>query len=56
MLLLILDQENLDIICLRETWIADGAAPPNLEGFTLIESRRTGSTRGGIAIYIRKPL
>jgi Exonuclease III len=51
-----LEQENIDILCLQETWIADGAAPPNLEGFTLIESRRSDSTRGGLAIYIRKPL
>ena len=29
---------------------------PDLEGFTLVESRRNGSTRGGLAIYVRKPL
>ena len=55
-MLLILEQENLDVFCLQETWIADGAAPPNLEGFTLVESRRAGSTRGGLALYVRKPL
>ena len=55
-LLLILEQEDIDVFCLQETWIADGAAPPNLEGFTLVESRRAQSTRGGLAIYIRKPL
>ena len=43
-------------MCLQETWIAEGAAPPNLEGFTLIESRCVGCKRGGIATYIRKPL
>jgi hypothetical protein len=43
-------------LCLQETWIADGAAPPQLEGYTLLESRRPNSTRGGLAIYIRKPL
>ena len=37
-------------------WIAEGAAPPDLDRFQLIESRRSGSTRGGIATYIRKPI
>ena len=55
-LLLILEQEDIDVFCLQETWIADGAAPPTLEGFTLVESRRAESTRGGLAIYVRKPL
>jgi exonuclease III len=55
-LLLILEQEDIDVFCLQETWIAEGAAPPTLDGFTLVESRRAGSTRGGLAIYVRKPL
>ena len=55
-LLLILEQEDIDVLCLQETWIADGATPPTLDGFTLVESRRTGSIRGGLAIYVRKPL
>jgi hypothetical protein len=36
--------------------MAEGAAPPDLDGFRLIESRRSEGTRGGIATYIRKPL
>ena len=44
------------MLCLQETWIAEGAAPLTLEGFTLIESRGAGSKRGGVATYIRKPL
>jgi exonuclease III len=55
-LMLILEAEDIDILCLQETWIAEGTAPPNLEGFNLIESRRTGCSRGGLAIYVRKPL
>ena len=55
-LLLILESEDIDIICIQETWIAEGTSPPTLEGFTLIESRRPGCTRGGLAIYVRKPL
>jgi exonuclease III len=43
-------------LCLQETWIAEGAALLALEGFTVIESRRAGSTRGGVAIFIRKLL
>jgi hypothetical protein len=39
-LMLILEAEDIDILCLQETWIAEGTAPPNLEGFNLIESRR----------------
>ena len=51
-----MEQQNVDILCLQETWLADGAAPPILAGFTLVEQRRPESTRGGIATYIRKPL
>ena len=38
-LLLLLEQEPVDILCLQETWIAEGTAPPILEGFTLVEQR-----------------
>jgi exonuclease III len=46
----------VDILCLQETWIAEGAATPKIEGFTVVEQRRTESTRGGLATYVRKPL
>jgi hypothetical protein len=36
--------------------MAEGARAPDMDGFTLIESRRQGSTRGGLATYVRKPL
>jgi Exonuclease III len=55
-LLLILEHEDIDVLCLQETWIADGAAPPILDGFSLVESRRVECSRGGLAIYVRKPL
>jgi exonuclease III len=55
-LILILESEDIDILCLQETWIAEGTAPLTLPGFTVIESRRSGCTRGGLAIYVRKPL
>jgi exonuclease III len=55
-LMLILEAEDIDILCLQETWIAEGTAQPKLEGFNLIESRRNGCSRGGLALYVRKPL
>lgn len=55
-LLLLLEQEHVDILCLQETWISEGTAAPVLEGFALVEQRRPDSTRGGIATFVRKPL
>ena len=55
-LMLILEAEDIDILCLQETWVATGAAAPILEGFYLVEQRRPNGTRGGLATYIRKPL
>ena len=55
-LLLILEQENIDILCLQETWISEDTAAPILDGFKLIEQRRPNSTRGGLATYVRTPL
>ena len=55
-LLLILTCEDIDIFCIQETWIAEGAPTPHIDGFYLIESRRPGNTRGGLITYIRKPL
>ena len=46
----------MDVLCLQETWIAEGAPAPIIEGFTVIEQRREESTRGGLATYVRKPL
>jgi exonuclease III len=36
-LLLILEQEDIDILCVQETWIAEGALAPTLDGFELVE-------------------
>ena len=55
-LLLIMDQEDFDILCLQETWIAENAAPPQLKGYKLWEQRRPESARGGLAIYVRNSL
>jgi exonuclease III len=55
-LLAILEQDEFDILCLQETWVAEHTAPPLLKGYTLLEQRRPTGTRGGIATYIRQAL
>ena len=55
-LLLVLEQEDIDILCVQETWIADDALAPTLDGYALVEKRRPASTRGGLATYIKKPI
>jgi exonuclease III len=55
-LLLILACKDIDIFCIQETWIAEGAHAPCIEGFQLVESRRPGNSRGGLATYVRKHL
>jgi exonuclease III len=55
-ILLLLEQENINILCLQETWISEGTAAPILEGFTLVKQCRPEGTRGGIVTYVRKPL
>jgi hypothetical protein len=32
-ILLILEHADIDIFCIQETWIAEGAYAPNIEGF-----------------------
>jgi hypothetical protein len=32
-ILLILECEDIDIFCIQETWIAEGAHAPSVEGF-----------------------
>ena len=51
-LLAILEQDEFDILCLQETWVAEHTAPPLLMGYTLLEQRRPTGARGGIATYI----
>jgi hypothetical protein len=36
-LLLILEQEDVDILCIQETWIAEGAPIPELPGYKVVE-------------------
>jgi exonuclease III len=46
----------VDILCVQETWIAEGALAPTLDGYSVVERRRTTGTRGGLATYIKKPI
>lgn len=52
----LLEQVELDVLCLQETWIAAHADPPHIAGYRLLEQRRQIGTRGGLATYIRKSL
>jgi exonuclease III len=51
-----MEQDDFDVLCLQETWIAAPAAPPTIKGYTLLEQRRPTGARGGIATYIRTAL
>jgi exonuclease III len=55
-LLLILEQHELDVLCLQETWIAAHADPPNIKGYKLLEQRRPVGSRGGLATYVRNSI
>ena len=36
-MLLLMDIEALDVICVQETWLAEGAQVPALPGFKVVE-------------------
>jgi exonuclease III len=36
-LMLILERENLDILCVQETWMAAGAESPSIPGYRVME-------------------
>jgi exonuclease III len=55
-LMLIMDQNDFDVLCLQETWIAEQADPPQLKGYRLLEQRRPVGARGGLATYVRNSL
>jgi exonuclease III len=52
-LYVLIEQTDLDIICIQETWLTEAAIIPQLAGYRVIEQRRSQGNRGGIAIYIR---
>ena len=55
-LFLLLENHRPDVLCLQETWLTPGALPPSAAGYTLLEQRRDTTSRGGIALYVRKGL
>ena len=55
-LMAIMEQDEFDVLCFQETWIAAPAAPPMIKGYTLLEQRCPTGARGGIAAYICKAL
>jgi exonuclease III len=52
-LLTLLEQLDVDVLCIQETWIAEGAQLSDLPGYRVVEQRRPTGSRGGIATYIR---
>jgi exonuclease III len=52
----ILAEEDIDILCVQETWLAQTAMPPIIPGYNIVEERRKKGNRGGIAIYVKKQL
>ena len=55
-LFLVLEIEDLDVICVQETWMEAGAQVPAIPGFKVLEQRRIEGTRGGLATYFRQSL
>jgi exonuclease III len=53
-LYVILAQQDIDILCVQETWLAQNAMPPNIPGYNIVEERRRKGNRGGIATYVKK--
>ena len=55
-LFLLLEIDNLDVLCVQETWMEEGAQVPAIPGFKVVEQRRANGTRGGLATYYRQSL
>jgi Endonuclease/Exonuclease/phosphatase family len=55
-LFLLLEQEEVDVLCVQETWIAEGTRAPTMPGYQVVEQRRQTGTHGGLATYYRTSL
>jgi exonuclease III len=53
-LYIILEEQDIDILCVQETWMAKTAMPPTIPGYNVVEERRSKGNRGGIATYVKK--
>jgi exonuclease III len=50
-LFLLFEQEEVDVLCVQETWIAEGTPSPTMPGYQVVEQRRQTGTHGGLATY-----
>ena len=55
-LLSLLEQDEFDVLCLQETWMAEHADPLLLKGYKIVEKRRPVGARGGLATLVRNSL
>jgi exonuclease III len=55
-LFLLNEIEHVDVLCVQETWMEEGAMIPAIPGFKVVEQRRANGTRGGLATYYRNAL
>jgi exonuclease III len=55
-LFLLREIEDLDVLCVQETWMEPGAQVPAIPGYKVVEQRRIQGTRGGLATYFRQSL
>ena len=55
-LFLLLEQEEVDVLCVQETWIAEGTPAPTMPGYQVVEQRRQTGAHGGLATYYRTSL
>jgi exonuclease III len=51
-----MEVEELDVLCVQETWMAAGATAPAIPGYHVVEQRRQIGTHGGLATYYRQML
>lgn len=55
-LLLLLESEDLDVLCIQESWIAIRAPAPAISGYHVIKQRRTQGIHGRLATYFCQSL
>ena len=55
-LFLLNEIEHVDVLCVQETWMEEGAMVPVIPGFKVVEQRQANGTRGGVATYYRNSL
>jgi exonuclease III len=51
---MILESNNIDLLCVQETWLQNSTVTLDIPGYQVHEERRAKGKRGGIAIIVRK--